>query len=58
MEEAANSISKLDRIKKSKNNILLNKSNFLKNFGCFDYILRLKELDMVLNSQNDPDAWQ
>lgn len=49
MEEAAISISKLNLIKKSKGETLLNKPNFLKKFGCFDGIMRLKELDDFLN---------
>ena len=28
---------------------MLNKPNFLKKFGCFDSIMRLKELDDFLN---------
>jgi len=50
MEEAAMNISKLNLIKKSKKETLLNKPNFLKKFGCFDGIMRLKELDMFLNN--------
>jgi len=44
MEEAAMSISRLNLIKKSKGQTLLNRPNFLKKFGCFDSIMRLKEL--------------
>jgi len=50
MEEAAMSISKLNLIKKSKGEVLLNKPNFLKKFGCFDGIMRQKELDLFLNN--------
>lgn len=46
MEEAAMSISRLNLIKKSKGETLLNRPNFLKKFGCFDSIMRLKELDL------------
>jgi len=49
MEEAAMSINKLHLIKKSKKETLLNKPNFLKKFGSFDGIMRLKELDMFMN---------